>query len=218
MNLRPRMRPLSRRRRRWPPRPETPASIRRGRLPQGDKHPGRPPCRRNSAATVSCARWARGRWESSTWRKTRSLAGVWPSRFRRLRTPGTARGWNASIARRGWPRRFGTPTSAPSMTWGTAASAAAARSAGRCWKPDATRHSIGVAASATAASFGSIFAPPREGDNTTHFSVVDRFGNAVANTTTLNLSYGVGLVADPDGGNWSRVGLSNGDRSGWSLA
>ena len=41
-------------------------------------------------------------------------------------------------------------------------------------------------------------APP-EGDNTTHFSVVDRFGNAVANTYTLNLSYGVGLVADGTG-------------------
>jgi gamma-glutamyltranspeptidase/glutathione hydrolase len=37
--------------------------------------------------------------------------------------------------------------------------------------------------------------PPREGSNTTHFSVVDRFGNAVANTYTLNFSYGVGLVA-----------------------
>src|SRR6516225_8708629 len=36
----------------------------------------------------------------------------------------------------------------------------------------------------------------REGNNTTHFSVVDRFGNAVANTTTLNFSYGVGLVAE----------------------
>src|SRR5439155_9782192 len=34
-------------------------------------------------------------------------------------------------------------------------------------------------------------APTREGDNTTHFSVVDRFGNAVANTTTLNFRYGV---------------------------
>jgi gamma-glutamyltranspeptidase / glutathione hydrolase len=52
---------------------------------------------------------------------------------------------------------------------------------------------------AAAASFGSIFAPAREGDNTTHFSVVDRFGNAVANTTTLNLSYGVGLVAEGTG-------------------
>lgn len=38
-----------------------------------------------------------------------------------------------------------------------------------------------------------------EGDNTTHFSVVDRFGNAVANTYTLNLSYGMGLVAEGTG-------------------
>jgi len=35
----------------------------------------------------------------------------------------------------------------------------------------------------------------REGRNTTHFSIADRFGNAVANTYTLNFSYGVGLVA-----------------------
>jgi len=41
--------------------------------------------------------------------------------------------------------------------------------------------------------------PLREGDNTTHFSVVDRFGNAVANTTTLNFSYGVGLIAEGTG-------------------
>lgn len=41
--------------------------------------------------------------------------------------------------------------------------------------------------------------PGREGDNTTHFSVVDRHGNAVANTYTLNLSYGVGLVAEGTG-------------------
>ena len=40
---------------------------------------------------------------------------------------------------------------------------------------------------------------PREGDNTTHFSVVDRYGNAVANTYTLNFSYGVGLVAEGTG-------------------
>ena len=38
-----------------------------------------------------------------------------------------------------------------------------------------------------------------EGDNTTHFSVVDRFGNAVANTYTLNFSYGVGMVAEGTG-------------------
>jgi gamma-glutamyltranspeptidase/glutathione hydrolase len=38
-------------------------------------------------------------------------------------------------------------------------------------------------------------AAEREGRNTTHFSVVDSFGNAVSNTYTLNFSYGVGLVA-----------------------
>ena len=41
--------------------------------------------------------------------------------------------------------------------------------------------------------------PPLEGDNTTHFSVVDRDGNAVANTYTLNFTYGLGLVADGTG-------------------
>jgi gamma-glutamyltranspeptidase/glutathione hydrolase len=38
-----------------------------------------------------------------------------------------------------------------------------------------------------------------EGRNTTHFSVIDRDGNAVSNTTTLNFSYGLGLVADGTG-------------------
>src|SRR5258705_805594 len=37
---------------------------------------------------------------------------------------------------------------------------------------------------------------PREGSNTTHYSVVDSSGNAVSNTYTLNFPYGVGLVAD----------------------
>jgi gamma-glutamyltranspeptidase/glutathione hydrolase len=41
--------------------------------------------------------------------------------------------------------------------------------------------------------------PPREGDNTTHFSVIDSRGNAVSNTYTLNYSYGVGMVADGTG-------------------
>jgi gamma-glutamyltranspeptidase/glutathione hydrolase len=41
--------------------------------------------------------------------------------------------------------------------------------------------------------------PPREGSNTTHFSVVDAMGNAVSNTYTLNFPYGVGLVADGTG-------------------
>jgi gamma-glutamyltranspeptidase/glutathione hydrolase len=40
---------------------------------------------------------------------------------------------------------------------------------------------------------------PREGSNTTHYSVVDSQGNAVANTYTLNFSYGVGMVAEGTG-------------------
>jgi gamma-glutamyltranspeptidase/glutathione hydrolase len=40
---------------------------------------------------------------------------------------------------------------------------------------------------------------PAESGNTTHFSVVDRHGNAVSNTYTLNLNYGVGLIADGTG-------------------
>src|SRR5215213_2038243 len=40
---------------------------------------------------------------------------------------------------------------------------------------------------------------PHEGDNTTHFSVVDSQGNAVANTYTLNFSYGLGLVPEGTG-------------------
>ncbi|HXL69404.1 MAG TPA: gamma-glutamyltransferase [Xanthobacteraceae bacterium] len=35
--------------------------------------------------------------------------------------------------------------------------------------------------------------------NTTHFSIVDRDGNAVANTYTLNFNYGLGLVAEGTG-------------------
>src|SRR5207253_552228 len=50
-----------------------------------------------------------------------------------------------------------------------------------------------------AADIRGITERAREGSNTTHFSVVDRFGNAVANTTTLNFSYGVGMVADGTG-------------------
>ena len=38
-----------------------------------------------------------------------------------------------------------------------------------------------------------------EGDNTTHYSVIDKDGNAVSNTYTLNFSYGLGFVADGTG-------------------
>ena len=37
------------------------------------------------------------------------------------------------------------------------------------------------------------------GANTTHFSIIDQSGNVVANTYSLNFSYGLGLVADGTG-------------------
>ncbi|GAF52331.1 LOW QUALITY PROTEIN: gamma-glutamyltranspeptidase [Psychrobacter sp. JCM 18900] len=40
---------------------------------------------------------------------------------------------------------------------------------------------------------------PYESDQTTHFSIVDKDGNAIANTYTLNFSYGTGLIADGTG-------------------
>jgi gamma-glutamyltranspeptidase/glutathione hydrolase len=54
---------------------------------------------------------------------------------------------------------------------------------------------------ATATPWATLFSgvPQREGTNTTHYSVVDRDGNAVSNTYTLNFSYGVGLVAEGTG-------------------
>jgi gamma-glutamyltranspeptidase/glutathione hydrolase len=42
-------------------------------------------------------------------------------------------------------------------------------------------------------------APAFEHPNTTHYSIVDQYGNAVANTYTLNLNFGVGLIAEGTG-------------------
>ncbi|MCW8090845.1 gamma-glutamyltransferase [Alteromonas sp. ASW11-130] len=39
----------------------------------------------------------------------------------------------------------------------------------------------------------------QESEDTTHFSIVDKWGNAVANTTTINLSFGSGVVVDGAG-------------------
>ena len=38
-----------------------------------------------------------------------------------------------------------------------------------------------------------------ESNETTHFSIVDKFGNAVANTYTINFSYGSGIVVEGGG-------------------
>ena len=59
------------------------------------------------------------------------------------------------------------------------------------------RASIDLARATPAADALSV--SPREGSNTTHYSVVDSSGNAVSNTYTLNFPYGVGLVAEGTG-------------------
>jgi gamma-glutamyltranspeptidase/glutathione hydrolase len=61
------------------------------------------------------------------------------------------------------------------------------------------RATISSERAASADEVGAARPSPREGQNTTHFSIVDRFGNAVCNTYTLNFPYGVGLVADGTG-------------------
>ena len=49
------------------------------------------------------------------------------------------------------------------------------------------------------ADIGAGAAPPAESPDTTHLSVIDGGGNAVAYTTTLNLSYGSKIVAEGTG-------------------
>src|SRR5262249_18011512 len=64
---------------------------------------------------------------------------------------------------------------------------------------ESVRARIDPASAAAAASFGSIFPPPRDGAKTTPFPRSERPGIGLANTTTLNLSYGLGLVAEGTG-------------------
>jgi len=59
------------------------------------------------------------------------------------------------------------------------------------------RASIDLARATPAAA--ALLPAPREGSNTTHYSIVDSHGNAVSNTYTLNFPYGVGLVAEGTG-------------------
>lgn len=61
------------------------------------------------------------------------------------------------------------------------------------------RESIDMQRATKAADIADLSPPKREGQNTTHYSVVDRSGNAVSNTYTLNFSYGLGMVADGTG-------------------
>lgn len=64
---------------------------------------------------------------------------------------------------------------------------------------DQLRPLIDLARARPAAEVRAGDAGRHEEEQTTHFSVVDRWGNAVANTYTLNFSYGLGLVAEGTG-------------------
>ncbi len=66
-------------------------------------------------------------------------------------------------------------------------------------KDYATRQRASITMGKASPAVALSVTPPSEGSNTTHFSVVDRDGNAVSNTYTLNFSYGVGLVAEGTG-------------------
>ena len=61
------------------------------------------------------------------------------------------------------------------------------------------RAEISLARAQPSAEIEALDPMPYESDQTTHFSIVDNDGNAVANTYTLNFSYGLGLVAEGTG-------------------
>jgi gamma-glutamyltranspeptidase/glutathione hydrolase len=64
---------------------------------------------------------------------------------------------------------------------------------------DALRKTISANRSTPSATIKPNDPMPFESEQTTHFSVVDKDGNAVANTYTINFSYGTGLVAEGTG-------------------
>lgn len=64
---------------------------------------------------------------------------------------------------------------------------------------DALRAQIALDRATPSVQIRALDLAPFESDQTTHFSVVDQDGNAVANTYTLNFSYGLGLVAPGTG-------------------
>jgi gamma-glutamyltranspeptidase/glutathione hydrolase len=61
------------------------------------------------------------------------------------------------------------------------------------------RSRISLGRAAPAAEIGPGDLAPYESPQTTHFSIVDQAGNAVANTYTINFGFGTGIVADGTG-------------------
>mgnify|MGYP001161428769 FL=1 len=65
------------------------------------------------------------------------------------------------------------------------------------------RRRIDLDKARTASQIGPGDPKSREGRNTTHFSVMDKDGNVVSNTYTINLAYGSGIVAEGTGVLWN---------------
>lgn len=61
------------------------------------------------------------------------------------------------------------------------------------------RKSISLNVATPSATIAPADLAPYESNETTHFSIVDKDGNAVSNTYTINFSYGSGMVADGTG-------------------
>jgi len=61
------------------------------------------------------------------------------------------------------------------------------------------RNGINLARASKSAEIFAGAPPAREGEQTTHFSVIDKDGNAVANTYTLNFTFGSGYSVDGAG-------------------
>ena len=61
------------------------------------------------------------------------------------------------------------------------------------------RATIDLAKASKSSDISAGTPPPREGEQTTHFSVMDKDGNAVANTYTINFAFGSGYSVDGAG-------------------
>jgi gamma-glutamyltranspeptidase/glutathione hydrolase len=61
------------------------------------------------------------------------------------------------------------------------------------------REGIDLAKASKSTKIAAGSPPPREGEQTTHFSVMDKDGNTVANTYTLNFAFGSGYSVDGAG-------------------
>ncbi|MFC0573140.1 gamma-glutamyltransferase [Paraburkholderia solisilvae] len=92
------------------------------------------------------------------------------------------------------------PVGATQANTGQASPAQAAASQPGASQPGADQPTQPAQPSGTASNTpASGDAPPPEKPQTTHFSVVDKWGNAVSNTYTLNGSFGSGVVVDGGG-------------------